>query len=136
MRKVFCHIYIVLVTLMCFCGNGYALEFKVGNYFFDNSKLHFSTVKMVLGNQDSTLVFEMLPTQLTQDGCKQSFPRTSIILQAFVSLIAIPHKEHIIKVLLFFLMNCPALIRFFVKQKLERILAQIPITLLVGYFAL
>lgn len=46
---------------MCFSGNGYALEFKVGNYLFDNSKLHFSSVKMVLGNQDSTFVFEMLP---------------------------------------------------------------------------
>ena len=45
MRKVFCHIYIVLVTLICFSGNGHALEFEAGQYFFDNSNIHYSNIK-------------------------------------------------------------------------------------------
>ena len=60
MRKVFCHICIVLVALICFSANSYALGFKAGIYYFDNSKLKFNNVKMVLGNEHTTYVCDMM----------------------------------------------------------------------------
>lgn len=59
MKKQFCHICLALVALMC-TTNGYALGFKEGTYYFDNSKLHFSNVKMVLGNNQATYVYDMM----------------------------------------------------------------------------
>lgn len=40
---------------------GYIIEFKAGEYYFDNTKLHFSTVKMVLGYNGAVIVREMSP---------------------------------------------------------------------------
>ncbi len=50
----------MLVALICFSANGYALEFKAGIYYFDNSKLKFNNVKMVLGNDYTTYVYDMV----------------------------------------------------------------------------
>lgn len=60
MKKILCHICIMLVALICFSANGYALEFKAGIYYFDNSKLKFNNVKMVLGNEHTTYVYDMI----------------------------------------------------------------------------
>ena len=60
MKKIFSHICLTLVALVCFSANGYALEFKAGIYYFDNSKLHFNNVKMVLGNNQTTYVYDMM----------------------------------------------------------------------------
>ena len=60
MKKILCHICIMLVALICFSANGYALEFKAGIYYFDNSKLKFNNVKMVLGNDYTTYVYDMV----------------------------------------------------------------------------
>ena len=60
MKKILCHICIMLVALICFSANGYALEFKAGIYYFDNSKLKFNNVKMVLGNNSTTYVYNMV----------------------------------------------------------------------------
>lgn len=50
----------MLVALICFSANSYALEFKAGIYYFDNSKLKFNNVKMVLGNEHTTYVYDMI----------------------------------------------------------------------------
>lgn len=50
----------MLVALICFSANCYALEFKAGIYYFDNSKLKFNNVKMVLGNEHTTYVYDMI----------------------------------------------------------------------------
>ena len=60
MKRIFSHICLTLAALMCFSANGYALDFKAGIYYFDNSKLHFSNVKMVLGNNQTTYVYDMM----------------------------------------------------------------------------
>ena len=60
MKKILCHICIMLVALICFSANCYALEFKAGIYYFDNSKLKFNNVKMVLGNEHTTYVYDMI----------------------------------------------------------------------------
>ncbi len=60
MKRIFSHICLSLAALMCFSANGYALDFKAGIYYFDNSKLHFSNVKMVLGNNQTTYVYDMM----------------------------------------------------------------------------
>lgn len=60
MKRIFSHICLTLAALMCFSVNGYALDFKAGIYYFDNSKLHFSNVKMVLGNNQTTYVYDMM----------------------------------------------------------------------------
>ncbi len=60
MKIIFSHICLTLVALVCFSANGYALEFKAGIYYFDNSKLHFNNVKMVLGNNQTTYVYDMM----------------------------------------------------------------------------
>lgn len=60
MKKILCHICIMLVALICFGAKSYALGFKAGIYYFDNSKLKFSNVKMVLGNNSTTYVYDMV----------------------------------------------------------------------------
>ncbi len=64
MKRIFFHFCLTLVVLICTCFNCNALEFKAGQYYFDNSKLHFSTVKMVVGNDNYTIVCEMLPDSI------------------------------------------------------------------------
>ena len=60
MKKNLCHICIMLVALICFSANSYAMRFKEGIYYFDNSKLKFNNVKMVLGNEHTTYVYDMM----------------------------------------------------------------------------
>lgn len=67
MKKNLCHICIILVALICFCANGLALDFKAGTYYFDNSKLFFSSVKMVLGDNDSTRIYNMSTTSINSN---------------------------------------------------------------------
>ena len=56
----------LMLILMC-VGTTSALDLMPGNYFFDNSKLHFSQVKMIVGNvtlaNKFTRVYDM--TQIT-----------------------------------------------------------------------
>ena len=58
---------IMAMMLNCFILNsyaiemGYAIDFKAGQYYFDNTKLHFTTVKMVLGYNGAVIVCEMTP---------------------------------------------------------------------------
>ncbi len=52
---------LALVALIGFSAGVHALEFMAGEYYFDNSKLHFNNVKMVLGNDTITHIYEMLP---------------------------------------------------------------------------
>lgn len=59
MKRIFFHFCLTLVALICTCFNCNALEFKAGQYYFDNSKLHFSSVKMVLGDDESTFIYNM-----------------------------------------------------------------------------
>lgn len=54
---------LTLVTLIGFSAGVYALDFKAGEYYFDNSKLHFNNVKMVMGGDDSVVVRDMMPQQ-------------------------------------------------------------------------
>lgn len=52
-------ILMMLVTHLCpVCK---AFDIKRGDYYFDNSKLHFSTVKMVLGTDIGVTVFQLVP---------------------------------------------------------------------------
>ena len=60
MKKTFVHTCLALVALICISANGYALEFKAGLYYFDNSKLKFNNIKMVLGNNSTTYVYDMV----------------------------------------------------------------------------
>ena len=60
MKNYFSHICLLLATLICFSANCYALDFKAGTYYFDNSKLKFNHVKMVLGNEYTTYVYDMM----------------------------------------------------------------------------
>lgn len=62
MKKTFVHTCLALVALICISANGYALEFKAGLYYFDNSKLKFNNIKMVLGNNSTTYVYDMVLT--------------------------------------------------------------------------
>ncbi len=62
MKNIINHICIAIVALICFSVNGLALDFKAGTYYFDNSKLHFSSVKMVLGDNNSTRIYNMSTT--------------------------------------------------------------------------
>ena len=64
MKKYSNHIFLVFIVLVFFSAKGFALEFKAGTYYFDNSKLHFSTVKMVVGYNDSTRVYDMSSTDI------------------------------------------------------------------------
>lgn len=61
MKKHIGHICIILLALACVSVNGYALDFKAGTYYFDNSKIKFNNVKMVLGNNNDTYVYDMEP---------------------------------------------------------------------------
>ena len=54
---------LTLVALIGFSAGVYALDFKAGEYYFDNSKLHFNNVKMVMGGDDSVVVRDMMPQQ-------------------------------------------------------------------------
>lgn len=47
----------------------HALEFKAGDYYFDNSKLHYSSVKMVMGNSYRVVVYDMEPSGEKQWWC-------------------------------------------------------------------
>ncbi|MBO4722001.1 MAG: CotH kinase family protein [Muribaculaceae bacterium] len=47
----------MMVTQLC--SVCHAFDFKGGDYYFDNSKLHFSTVKMVLGGGGKVTVLQM-----------------------------------------------------------------------------
>ncbi len=53
---------LTLVTLIGFSAGVYALDFKAGEYYFDNSKLHFNNVKMVMGGDDRVVVHDMMPS--------------------------------------------------------------------------
>lgn len=57
------HLLLTLVALFGFSAGVYALDFKAGEYYFDNSKLHFNNVKMVMGGDDSVVVRDMMPQQ-------------------------------------------------------------------------
>lgn len=59
MKNYFSHICLLLAILIYFSANCYALEFKAGIYFFDNSKLHFDNVKMVLSANGHVSVHKM-----------------------------------------------------------------------------
>ena len=53
----------VVAGVCCFTAS--AVSFSAGNYYFDNSKLKFSRVKLVVGNVTSALtkVYEMAPVE-------------------------------------------------------------------------
>ena len=53
---------LTLVALIGFSAGVYALDFKAGEYYFDNSKLHFNNVKMVMGGDDRVVVHDMMPS--------------------------------------------------------------------------
>lgn len=53
MKKTFI---VIFYILLMFSGQALALEFMAGDYYFDNSKLHFNDVKMVMGNNDKVIV--------------------------------------------------------------------------------
>ena len=57
----------MLMLALMSVGTTSALDLMPGNYFFDNSKLHFSQVKMIVGNvtlaNKFTRVYDM--TQIT-----------------------------------------------------------------------
>lgn len=61
MRKIFKYFCIALLTLSFTSVSCYAIDFKAGAYFFDNSKLHFNNVKFVVGNDSFVTVIEMTP---------------------------------------------------------------------------
>ena len=52
------------MALLCPCAAS-ALNFKAGNYLLDNSKLKFSSVKMLVGNvtRPFTMVLDMQPVE-------------------------------------------------------------------------
>lgn len=54
---------VVLIQALLFAINVFGLDIKPGNYSFDNSKLKFSKVKLVVGNVTSeyTRVYDMTP---------------------------------------------------------------------------
>ena len=71
MKKIFSLTCLLLVTLICFSANCYALDFKAGIYYFDNSKLKFNNIKMVLGNNHTTYVYDMFPVDADNNSrCK------------------------------------------------------------------
>ncbi len=52
----------LFVALLCMAGwgvEGFALNFKAGTYYFDNSKLHFGSVMFVVGSNYGVKVTEM-----------------------------------------------------------------------------
>ncbi len=53
---------LTFVALIGFSAGVYALDFKAGEYYFDNSKLHFNNVKMVMGGDDRVVVHDMMPS--------------------------------------------------------------------------
>ena len=61
MKRFINYFYFFIVILAGFSSRGYALEFRAGSYYFDNSKLHFDSVKFVIGNDTITHVFDMTP---------------------------------------------------------------------------
>ena len=63
MRKIFDYFCFIVIVISCFSTQTFALEFKAGTYYFDNSKLNYSSVKFLVGNEDSTLVYNMTKLQ-------------------------------------------------------------------------
>ena len=67
MKRIISYLCLTMVMLNCFIFKchaiemGYSINLVAGQYYFDNTKLHFSTVKMVLGYNDSVTVCEMTP---------------------------------------------------------------------------
>lgn len=62
MKRCWYYYFLIFVILACTgCFKTHALEFKAGNYYFDNSKLHFNNVKMVMGNDYRVVVRNMMP---------------------------------------------------------------------------
>lgn len=49
----------IIAILLALGFNCFALDFKAGQYFFDNTKLQFDSVKMVLGNNSGSTVYGM-----------------------------------------------------------------------------
>ena len=63
MRLFINYFYFIIVLFAGFSSRGYALEFRAGNYYFDNTKLQFDSVKFVLGNDSTTHIYDMTKLQ-------------------------------------------------------------------------
>lgn len=69
MKKHFSYIFLSFVALACFSVKGFALDIKAGQYFFDNTKLQFNSIRFLVeknGNK-KTIVFDLLEYNKIED---------------------------------------------------------------------
>ena len=64
MRSIISTTCVVLLMLVCASANGYAIEFNAGQYFFDNSKIHYNNIKFATFDTVavSVQVYDLSPT--------------------------------------------------------------------------